>query len=121
VVNKKDLDFSQITSMAVDGDLWLGTKTGQVLKYTSGQPIAWNPAGLQTPLSTAVLIDTSETLTQLYVLEPAKQRLIVFDKSGQFLKELKSPTLASVTTFAVNESLKKAFLVSGSIVYELAL
>lgn len=121
IVNKKDLDFSQVTTMAVDGDIWLGTKTGTVLKYTSGQPVAWKPSGLQTPLTSSILLDTSENLSQLYVLEAEKQRLIVFDKSGQFLKELKSPTLASVTTFAVSETLKKAFLVSGSIVYELAL
>ena len=121
IVNKKDLDFSQVTSMAVDGDIWLGTKTGEILKYTSGQPVSWTPSGLLTPLNSSISLDTNEALTQLYVLEPAKQRLIVFDKSGQFLKELKSPTLASVTTFAVSETLKKAFLVSGSIVYELAL
>lgn len=121
IVNKKDLDFSQVTTMSVDGDIWVGTKTGQILKYTSGQPVSWSVTGLKTPFDSTILLDTDDSLTKLYVLEPTKQRLVILDKTGQFLKELKSPTLASVTTFAVSETLQKAFMVSGSIVYELAL
>ena len=119
LTNKKNLEFETITSLAIDGDIWLTQPVGQILKFTQGQPANWSPIGLKTPFSSSLNLVTNSELTKLYVLEPSQQRLVILEKSGQFFKELKSPTLATVTTFGVSETLKKAFLVSGSVVYEL--
>ena len=121
IVDKKGLDFSILNSLAVDGDVWLTTKTGQVLKFTQGQPVDWQITGLKIPFDTNIILVTDEQLAQIYVLEPSKRRLVILSKSGQFLKELQSPTLAAVTSFGVSETLQKAFLVSGSTVYELGI
>lgn len=121
IINKKGLDFSILSSLAVDGDVWLATKTGQILKYTQGQPVNWQISGLKVNFDSNLILVTNDQLTQIYVLEPNKKRLVILTKSGQFLKELQSPTLGGVTSFGVSETLQKAFLVSGSTVYELKL
>lgn len=121
LVNKKGLDFPQLISFAIDGDVWLTDKTGHVFKFTQGQPVDWQLSGLKTPLDSPVYAVTDDSLTKLYLLEPNRHRLLVVEKTGQLVKEIDSPTLAAVTSFGVSENLQKAFAVSGSTVYEIGL
>jgi hypothetical protein len=121
LVNKKGLDFPQLVSFAIDGDVWLTDKTGHVFKFTQGQPVDWQLNGLKTPLDSPVYAVTNDSLTKLYLLEPNHHRLLIIEKTGQLVKEIESPTLAAVTSLGVSESLQKAFAVSGSTVYEIQL
>ncbi len=121
LVNKKGLDFPQLISLAIDGDVWLTDKTGHVFKFTQGQPVDWQLSGAKTPLDSPVYAVTDDVSTKLYLLEPNRHRLLIVEKTGQVIKEIESPTLAAVTNFGVSESLQKAFAVSGSTVYEIAL
>ncbi len=115
------LDLNQLQSFAIDGDVWLGLKTGEVKKFTSGVASDFTMTGLQEPFTTPVTIFTKADLNNLYVLEPAKERLVVISKAGQFIREIKSPTLSTTTNLVANEKTKQAFVVSGSLVFEIQL
>jgi uncharacterized membrane protein len=119
--DKKDLEFEQITSMAIDGTIWLGTQTGQILKYERGLPIAFSPQGLQDPLSTSVKVFTKESLDSVFVLEPSKQRVVRLAKTGEFLKEINSPFLAAATEVIFSPETNKGYAIAGSVIYELDL
>jgi hypothetical protein len=121
LLDKKDLDFAQLTSLAVDGDVWLTDKTGQIFKYTQGKRVSWQLTGLSTQPDSTLMVVTDDTLQNLYFLEPNRRRLLVVAKSGQLLRELSSPTLAAATGFGVSETQQKAFIISGSTVYSLEL
>lgn len=115
------IDFDSVTSMMIDGDVWLGNNQGIIKKFTSGKAAPFIIMGLEEKFSSSIKLFTNENAANLYILEPAKHRLVVLSKEGQFLKEVKSNSLASATGIFANEALKKAFIVSGSIVYEVAL
>ncbi len=122
LISKKDLVFADITSMAVDGDLWLSTNDGQVKKFTKGaEDNNFTLQGLPNELKSEVIIYTNENLQNLYILVKNESKLLIFNKQGEFQKEIESPSLASVTDIAVSEKLNKAFAISGSVVFEIGL
>ncbi|MBU0578454.1 hypothetical protein KJ628_00545, partial [Patescibacteria group bacterium] len=114
-------DYSQVSSWAIDGDVWVTTREGGVHKLASGREQEFEISGLAEPFIYNLQIVTSEDLENLYLLEPDGKRLVVLTKEGEFLKEIKSDSLASTTTLFVSEELGRAFAVSGSIVYAMSI
>lgn len=115
------VQFTDVTSLSIDGDMWLTTTDGTIKKFTSGKEASFTIVGLQERFSTPIWLYTRENTTNLYVLEPSKRRLVILTKTGEFVREVKSNSLASATGIFVNETLQKAFAVSGSIIYEITL
>ncbi len=115
------VSFDSIKSLMIDGDVWLSTEKGEILKFSAGKKASFAVTGMSEPFSTPTFLFTQEATTNLYALEPEKKRLVVLTKSGQFLREVRSNSLASATGFFVQEQLGKAFVVSGSIIYEVTL
>jgi hypothetical protein len=117
----KALPYDQVNSWSIDGDIWMGTKDGKLLKFTSGEGGEFAPQGLPEPFTTSLIVFTRENVEHLYVLEPDAQRLVILRKTGEFIRQVKSPSLASATTLIVSEELKKALAISGSIIFEVPL
>ncbi len=121
VQSDQDLDFTSIESFAVDGDVWVTTTKGEVRKFTGGKATAFSISGLEEPFNSPIRIFTKKDMANIYILEPAKNRVVVLSKSGVLVKEVKSSTLASATSVVANEALKKIFVLSGSLVFEIEL
>lgn len=113
--------YDEINSWSIDGDIWLGTKDGQVMKLTSGEVADFTISGLPQPFTKAITLFTQEDLQNLYVLEPSSQRVVILRKTGEFIREVKSPSLASATTLIVSETLGKALAMSGSLIFDIPL
>ena len=121
LTDKQGLDFSLVKTMQIDGDIWLGTSDGAIWKFSRGENQDFTISGLKEVFSSPINLFTKEDLEYLYVLEPEKNRLVVLQKNGEFVKEIKSQTLSSTNQLIVNEAMKKAFGVSGSLLYEIEL
>jgi hypothetical protein len=114
------INFEDVVSLQIDGDVWLSDRTGTIVKLRSGQPQEFTITGLEDPFAGTIYLSTSDAEnSNLYVLEPAKQRVVVLDKKGVFVKEIKSISLATATALTVDEENKKLYLVSGSVLYQL--
>jgi len=115
------IDYSTEQSFAIDGDVWLTTKTGEIHKYTNGreQPFVIN--GLKENFTTPISLFTQDGLDNLYILEPQKNRLVVISKKGDFVKEIRSQTLAAASAVVALEKQGRAFVLSGSMVFEVKL
>lgn len=121
IQTSQGVDLATTQSFAIDGDVWLGTQDGQIIKLTSGRMAPFAVTGLAEPFSAAITLFTKPELQNLYVLEPAKSRVVVLNKQGQFIKEIKSSELAAASAVVASERYQKAFALSGSLVYELGL
>jgi hypothetical protein len=117
----QSLPYDQLTSIAIDGDVWLGTREGDLLKLTQGGEQEFEIKGLPKPFEGTIHVYTKENLNQLYILEPGLRRLVILKKNGEFVREVTSDSLASATSVFADETLKKAFAVSGSLVFEIEL
>lgn len=115
------VSFESVRSLMIDGDLWISTDSGEILKFASGRAAEFEILGLEEPFTTTVYLFTQEVTTRLYALEPEQKRLVIMDKNGQFIREVRSDSFASATNLFVSEAVNTAFAVSGSLVYEVAL
>ena len=113
------LKYNEITSFSVDGDIWLSTIDGQIKKFSGGQQEDFSIRGLSDEFSSGIKIFTNINQENIYVLEADKKRIVILSKTGDFIREIKSVSLAAVSSIAVSEKLNKIFAVSGSIVFEI--
>lgn len=115
------LPYENISGFKIDGDVWLATTDGQVIKFTSGDRQDFTITGLAQPFKGPIMLDTREGLTNLYILEPSNRRVVVVSKNGQFLKEIRSPSLATASDLVADENHGRVLAVSGSLIFEVSI
>lgn len=121
VKSARDLDFASIVSFAVDGNIWVSTKDGQIFRFSAGEGQVFEPRGLVDPFDSTIYLATSDDLEYLYLLEPSKSRLVVLNKDGEFQKEIKSVSLAAGTGLVPTLEGRKVLIVSGTLIFEVEL
>lgn len=114
-------DFSNFSSMAIDGAIWLLTKEGNVQKFVQGSKVGFGPAGLDKDFSQETLLFTDFDNKNLYFLDRGNSRLVVLAKNGEYQKQYLWQGLKDVTDFAVSEKLGKVFLLASSKIWEIEL
>ena len=113
-------NLSDAVDMTIDGDIWVLSRQ-DILHFRSGVPQAFTIAGLDTPFSDPIAIDTDPESERLYVLDRGNRRVVVFDKSGEYREQYLWDGIASVSDMAVSETEKKIFLLSGQNINSIAL
>jgi len=114
-------DLSEAVAMAIDGSVWILTRTGKVVKYTRGSPEAFELLGLDEPLREPESMYTDADSQRLYILDKGNRRVVVVDKSGEYQAQYRWEGIDRVTDMVVAEAAKKILLLSGSVIYELEL
>lgn len=116
---KESADFSQATDMSIDGRIYVLLANGELLKYLRGKKEDFALDAVEPAIEQATKAAVSKNLEYIYILEPSKQRLIVFNKSGDFLTQYQSDKFTGLKDFAVDEQMKKIYFLNNSSVYEL--
>ncbi|MBI5151552.1 MAG: hypothetical protein HZA34_03170 [Candidatus Pacebacteria bacterium] len=115
------LDRNDVTSLVIDGKVWIGTAKGEIFSFAQGTKLSFSPKGMLTPFSSSIMLYTTPDLPNLYVLEPNAQRLVVLDKNGVYQKQIISKDIATTTDLFVSDDGKTAYLLAGSLVYSVNL
>lgn len=77
-------DVSKGVSLAVDGNVWVLNSDGTISRFLSGDVIDFNVKDAPlVPIDGAVQIYTELEITQLYVLDSANSRILVYNKSSK--------------------------------------
>lgn len=110
-----ELDFSNVSDMWIDGDVWIVTSSGKLERYSRGVPVEFAMAGLpyaeQGRLSGAVAVVTDENM--VYVLEAGASRVVAFEReSGHYTQQYVSEKLKEGRGLVIVD--KKAFVVTDS-------
>ena len=121
LVDKEGINFENVSDLMIDGDLWLGDKSGKLLKFAKGYPADFQIAGLNTLPNSTICLSTNENTNTLAILEKQNKRLLILTKDGQLISEIKSNELAGVSSIAFNNDGRKIYALSGSVVYEVEL
>ena len=114
-------DFSNATSMAIDGSVYVLTGNGKVLKFLRGVASPFSITGLSKPLSKPTKIYTIEDFTNIYILDRGNSRIVVLDKTGKFVEQYSAKIIKDARDFEVDEAGKKIFVLSGGKIYEINL
>lgn len=118
LVNKQGINFDHVSDLMIDGDLWLGDKSGNLLKFSKGAPVDFQITGLSSRRpESSISLSANENNGSIAVLEKQSKRLMILTKDGQLINEIKSNELAGVSSIAFSGDGKKIYALSGSIVY----
>lgn len=112
-------DLSQVSSVSVDGDIWLGMKDGEIQHYRRGAPMRVNLDGLAVPLEEVLAVWVEYEKEDLFVLDRAHNRVVVFGKEGGYKKQYIWDGIASVSDMVVEDvgGRQTILLLSGATIY----
>ena len=110
---KSTENLSGVLDLAVDGAIYLLHANG-VDKYFNGAKQNFELSPVLPNLSDATAIFASENTQSLYILESAKNRILVYDKTGKLQSQLVSDKFRDGSALFADEANKIIYLLSGS-------
>jgi hypothetical protein len=117
-------DLSLISTLAVDGDIWLGESDGTLSHYRRGAPLNVRLTGLSTPLAEVTSIAALYEDDFLYVLDKPNGRVVRFGKDGVYKNQFSSEELSKasdMTVVKLEEGVDVILFSSGSTIYQIPL
>jgi hypothetical protein len=105
-----EVDFGDVISWTIDGNIWTLTETGEILRFSMGNRVNFSAKGLSPPLTNPKQIFTHEELDYLYILDPENSRVVVLDKEGEFKAQYVSGKIKEAVDFGISEEHKKIII-----------
>lgn len=121
IKDKEGINFDELTSIMVDGDVWMGTTQGALLRFSRGEQVAFKLENAVSLPTSTIALYTTETSDLLYILEPRAKRLLVYQKDGTYVSSVRSPDLETASGVIVDEETQTAYILAGSLIYSLKL
>lgn len=115
------IDFSRVSSVSIDGSVWMGSSTGDIFKLTRGEREPFSVQGLLEPFTSTLLVAAVEDGNRLAVVEPAANRLIILGKDGVYQQQVRSEQIGGVTDVFWDDAERAVYLIAGSVVYKVDL
>lgn len=110
---------TEAKSMAADSSLWILTKENTIDRYYAGILKETIKPEIFPAAESFSKLYTSSQLPYLYLLEPGQNRIAVFTKSGQIVKQFQSEKFDNLKDFAVSDDGKTIYLLSGVKIYQI--
>ena len=106
-------------SMAVDGSIWFLTRQNNIERYYGGRLAESFELEIFPEIKVLSKIKAYPKLPYLYVLEPAQQRVIIIDKSGNVIRQLQSKKFDNLLDFSVTKEGRDIYLLNGLKLYRI--
>jgi hypothetical protein len=116
-------DFKGASKFAIDGSVYV-LNNGAISKYDGGAPIDFslkNVPEYSGTLGAIKDIFANATTSGLYVLDSEKSRVVLFDKSGNYMKQYIFSGISNPSSMFVDESAGYIWLLAGTQVFQLPL
>ncbi|MFH0840691.1 MAG: hypothetical protein V1865_01770 [bacterium] len=110
--------FSDVKSISIEGYVYM-LDNDTVLKYGGGRRQEFTLDIIEPRLSNPSKLIVPASLNLIYVLEPSKNRLVVYDKEGLFITQYSSDKFTNLIDFAIDETNKKVYLLNGQTIYQI--
>ncbi len=111
------IDFA-IETKGAKSYIYLLIKNGSLERFYDGTK---DSLALKTVEPALTQADRLISLNNFYILDKNNKRLVVFDKSGNFVKQFKLETDGTIKDVAIDEVGKKAYILSDAKIYQLGL
>jgi len=111
-------DLSGATGLFIDGDIYVVKADGTAFKYLKGKKEVFSLETAEPPIESAAKIIITGKKQYVYLLEGKKERLIVFNKGGKFIKQYQITNSAGLADIALNEQAKKIYWLADGKIFE---
>jgi DNA-binding beta-propeller fold protein YncE len=105
-------DSSSAIGLAVNGDIYVLGEDGKIRRFSAGQEVAFDMAGLDRPLTSAAsLLPLSDG--SLMVVDRGNKRIVLFSGDGRFERQFVSSQLTDPQAVAVDEVTARIYVLNG--------
>ncbi len=114
-------DLRSVTSMAIDGEVWLGTNQGNIMRFVGGKTESFSPQGVDPAFGNELIVYTNDEMQLLYVLDVQNNRVVVLEKQGLYVAQYVWEALQQPTDLVVSEKHGTILLLSQGKIYSIPL
>lgn len=118
---KANLDLGNASSLAVDGDLYTVLDNGQINKLNKGNIQKFDYHEPYPAIGAKAIIKTFAGSKYLYLIDPANQRVVIFDKAGDIKDQYTSLKFDNLLDLAIDPAEKAIYLLNSNHLYLLAI
>lgn len=108
------IDLTKAIDLSIDGHVYILSSNGEVVKLLKGESIDFRLEAIDPPLSSPTKIYVSPEQKFLFILDPSQKRLVIYDKTGQFIGQYTSNSFNELKDFQVNEANNEIYLLDGT-------
>ena len=112
---KSPADLSQAVDLAVDTDVYVLTNSN-LNKYTNGSLSSFK---LSQPTDQITAANRVFVASNIYILEAAKKRLLIYNKQGVLQMQILFPNAGDMKDLYVDESQRNIFILDGSKIFSI--
>ncbi len=109
-----DNGIKDANSFAIDGSIYVLKDSGEIVSFLSGKKEDFSVKNLDKSFAGGSKIFTLLDYDNLYVLDPANERLAVLDKNGNVLKQYANSDFKNAKDIYVDESKNKGYVLSNN-------
>ncbi|MBU1016082.1 hypothetical protein KJ657_03255 [Patescibacteria group bacterium] len=117
-----DADLSDTISMAVDGNIYILRKGGDIIKIFKGEQQNFQIDDMAASISEATQLFTLPEQKKLYVLDPVNRRVVILEKEvgsgARYLGQIYFEELPDVQGFYVNKKEDRLYLLTRKAIYQ---
>ena len=106
--------------LEIDGSIWLAG-SNNIVKYTAGNLDQFSFQGFGDTIFKIDSFSTSDSEKNIYILDKALKRIIVFDKDGLYDSQYQWEDLKNAKTIAATENEGKIYVLIGNKIYAIDL
>lgn len=117
----QDFPIASIVSLAVDGSIYTLQSNGSLHELFKGETVDFAAESVDPPLAGSRKIITYEGFKNIYVLDPNKQRVVIFAKTGVLGRQIVVDVAASLIDIAVSDDEATLYILDGTRVLALPL
>lgn len=113
-------DIKNGASLAIDGDAYVLTLNGEILKFHAGKQVNFNKPAIQPALEKPTKIFTQLNDKNLYLVDPPTRRIIVLEKNtSQVLRQFTSDQFNDLKNIWVSADEKIIYILAGKSVFQI--
>ncbi|MDP1743771.1 MAG: hypothetical protein Q8L51_03205, partial [Candidatus Amesbacteria bacterium] len=117
---QKWTEIANTSSLTIDGSVWLGSQN-EILKFTRGIKENFVVSDLAVPLGGNLAIYTNEDIEKIYVLDKNNKRIVVLNKTGEYVAQYANDLISGVSSLVADEKNGKIYLLSGAKIWQIDL
>ena len=110
-----------VQSFAIDGDIYVITDQGEIIKLFKGQRQTFNYQKPVPAFGGGSQIYTTASSDYLYILDPQNKRVAIINKDGRIKDQFTSSKFDDLKTLAIDSDEKTIYLLNGNNIYLLAI
>ncbi len=120
-IHTKTASLENAIAISIDGDIFVLTSDGNILKFFGGEQQGFEIHGLDPKLDNPTDIWTYSDTNNIYILEPTNKRIITIDKEGNFIGQYTSDIFTHLDAMVIADEGKTAYVLQDNMVYSFGL